>query len=68
MTGCRVVQAGPAAAAVRAENAAWAIDFEGRPRIFSPFLTGEVPFQGALPFICLQATARTGRGTTAAAR
>jgi hypothetical protein len=29
------------------------IDFRLSPRIFSGFLTGEVPFQGALPFICL---------------
>jgi hypothetical protein len=41
-------------------NAAGGIDFGLRPRIFSGFLTGEVPFQGALPFICLQATISVG--------
>jgi hypothetical protein len=50
------------------EKAAGGIDFGAPARIFSGFLTGEVPFQGALPFICLQATAQTGRGPTAAAR
>jgi hypothetical protein len=69
LSGARIAPAGtPAAARMRAPAGSAGIDFGSVPRIFSGFLTGEVPYQGALPFICLHATARTGRGTTAAAR
>ena len=50
------------------KKSAWGIDFGWAVPVFSRFLTGEVPNQGALPFICVEGEGfETARGSRAAA-